>query len=281
MPITNHYRIKPLENLELLHTQHVTDGYEKHLHEEYSICWMQTGLVTTHYRGSSHLSPVQSLTVMNPAELHRGKVIGEESVSYYSLYPSENTLRQVCEEVFETSTLPYFQHPIVLDNILEDKLRAFVISLQNVHSGQASSLELSSHYLSFLAQLVKHYADTTFTLASIKQEASAVEKARQYLHANFHKDVTLHELANVVSLNRAYLIRAFKKTVGLPPHAYLTQLRLIEAKKQLVAGTPIIQVALKTGFADQSHFSRTFKYTYGVTPATYAKAKFIDEGRQL
>jgi AraC-like ligand binding domain len=155
MPITNHYRIKPLENLELLHTQHVTDGYEKHLHEEYSICWMQTGLVTTHYRGSSHLSPVQSLTVMNPAELHRGEVIGEESVSYYSLYPSENTLRQVCEEVFETSTLPYFRHPIVLDDVLESKLRAFVISLQDVHSGQDSSLELSSHYLSFLAQLVQ------------------------------------------------------------------------------------------------------------------------------
>jgi AraC-like DNA-binding protein len=267
MSITHHYRVTQLDNLELLHTQHVTDGYAKHLHEEYSVCWMESGLVNTHYRGSSHLSPIHSLTVMNPAELHRGEVVGDEVVSYYSLYPSESMLRKLCEDIFDTSTLPYFKNPIVLDDALTTKLRSFIVSLQD------SSLEPTTHYFSFLAHLVKHYADTTFTLPQIKQENSNVTKARDYLHANFQKDVTLNELANVASLNRAYLIRAFKKMFGLPPHAYLMQLRLSEAKKQLARGTPIMQVALSTGFADQSHFSRTFKYTFGMTPGVYATIK--------
>lgn len=269
MSITHHYRIQSLDNLELLHTQNVADGYANHIHEEYSLCWMEQGLVTTRYRGENHLSPIHSLTVMNPAELHQGQVVSDETASYYSLYISAKTMQQLCED-FETSALPYFGHPIVVDKVLNSKWQNFITSLGN------SSLGLSTHYLSFLAHLVKHYADITLQVPTVRKESSAIEKVKAYLHTNTHKDVKLDELAKVANLNRAYLIRAFKKTVGLPPHAYLTQLRLSEAKKQLAKGLPIAQVALNTGFADQSHFSRTFKHAYGMTPGAYSRAKHID-----
>lgn len=269
MSLTQHYRIKALNNLELLHTQRLTDGYAKHLHEEYSLCWVESGLVKTHYRGSTHLSPIQSFTVMNPTEPHRGEVIGREDVSYYSLYFSAATMKAFGEEVFELDALPYFGHPIILDKVLGRKLHSFLQALNN------SQLELGSHYLSFLTHLLKHYADTTLNLSSVGQEDSAIEKVKNYLHAHFQHDVTLEELAKVAGLNRAYLIRSFKKTVGLPPHAYQTQLRLSEAKKQLARNIPIAQVALNTGFADQSHFSRVFKQTYGITPGVYSSYKLI------
>jgi AraC-like DNA-binding protein len=267
--LTQHYRIKALENLELLHTTRLTDGYAKHLHEEYSLCWLETGLVKTHYRGEAHLSPVKSFTVMNPAEPHRGEVMSKENVSYYSLYFSAEIMQQLCEDVFASSALPYFGQPVILDDVLHHKLRRL---LQTFYS---SPLESHTLYLSFLTHLVQHYADTPFVLSSVKQERTAVEKAREYLHTHFQKDVTLAELATVVNLNRAYLIRAFKKAVGLPPHAYLTQLRLSEAKKQLARGVPTAQVAVDTGFADQSHFSRVFKHTFGMTPGEYAGYKLI------
>jgi AraC-like DNA-binding protein len=265
--LTRHYRIKTLDNLELLHTQNVADGYAKHIHEEYSLCWMERGLVTTRYRGENHLSPVQSLTVMNPAELHQGEVVSDETATYYSLYISANTIQQLCEEIFEASALPYFGHPIVVDKVLNCKWQNFIASLTG------PSLELNTHYVSFLAYLVKRYADTTLQLPAVRQDLSAIENVKAYLHTHFQKDITLAELANIANLNRDYLIRTFKKTVGLPPHAYLTQLRLSEAKKQLTKGFPIAQVALNTGFADQSHFSRTFKRTYGMTPGVYSSYK--------
>jgi AraC-like DNA-binding protein len=266
-PLTQHYRIKSLGNLELLHTERLSDGYAKHLHEEYSLCWVQRGLVKTHYRGSSHLSPVQSFTVMNPTEPHRGEVLSEEDASYYSLYLSESAVQKVCEETFASQRLPYFAQPIILDDVLQQKLHSLIGALTN------SGLELDSHYLSFTAHLLQHYTDTPLSLLDIKQEPSAVEEARAYLHAHFQEDISLDELAKVAGLNRAYLIRTFKKKVGLPPHAYLTQLRLSEAKKQLTRSIPIAQVALNTGFADQSHFSRVFKHIYGMTPGAYAKVR--------
>jgi AraC-like DNA-binding protein len=258
-----HYRLQALDNLELLHITETKEGYANHLHETYGICWVTTGQVKTHYRGKSQLSFPKSLTIMNPGEVHRGDLLGE-GASYYSFYPREQTLRELCDD-----SLPCFKEPVIADNVLTQNFRNFVAALQS------SSLELQTHYLSLLAHLLKHYAEKPLVQSPVRHEGTAVSRVKDYLHANLHYDVTLSDLATVANLNRSYLIRSFKKTVGLPPHAYLTQLRLDEAKKRLVAGETISQVAVSLGFADQSHFSRTFKNTYGLTPANYARAILV------
>ena len=69
-----------------------------------------------------------------------------------------------------------------------------------------------------------------------------------------------------------HLVRSFKKELGLPPHVYLTQLRLQEAKHLLAQGDSLAETAAAVGFYDQSALSRHFKKIYGVTPGRYAKA---------
>jgi AraC-like DNA-binding protein len=61
------------------------------------------------------------------------------------------------------------------------------------------------------------------------------------------------------------------KAVGLPPHAYQTQLRLARAKTLLAQGCEVGSVASETGFFDQSHFTQQFKRHYWVTPGNYSK----------
>jgi AraC-like DNA-binding protein len=261
-----HYRVEALGNLELLHFPYVTDGYHKHLHEDYSVCFLKHGNVRTSYRGGTHFSSRYSLTVMNPAELHAGRIDKGETASYFSLYPTAETMRQVMQDCFGTDTLAYFGNPIILDRRLSLKLEHFIASLKN------SSLELETQYLSFLAELIRYYADSKFLFPTVNNESEAVKKVKEYLHANVGRDVRLEELAGLVSLSRSYLIRSFKKATGLPPHAYFLQLKLSEAKRCLMRGETISQVALLTGFADQSHFSRAFKTAFNLTPAQYAKA---------
>jgi AraC-like DNA-binding protein len=67
------------------------------------------------------------------------------------------------------------------------------------------------------------------------------------------------------------LTRAFKVAFGLAPHAYLIQLRLSKARFLLAKGDPLAEVAMKLGFADQSHMGRWFRRAYGLTPASYRK----------
>jgi AraC-like DNA-binding protein len=84
--------------------------------------------------------------------------------------------------------------------------------------------------------------------------------------------VTLGELAAVAGLSRFELVRRFREQIGIPPHAFQTNLRIEQARRLLAGGVAPAAVAATCGFADQPHLTRTFKRAVGVTPARYARA---------
>lgn len=85
--------------------------------------------------------------------------------------------------------------------------------------------------------------------------------------------ISVSALSSVVGLSRAYFSHAFRRTVGWTPHAHVVRLRL-ERAMSLMAHTEaaLIEVALAAGFADQSHFSRSFRRQTGITPADWRRA---------
>lgn len=80
---------------------------------------------------------------------------------------------------------------------------------------------------------------------------------------------SLAELATLVKMGRYQLIRAFRTVTGLTPHAWLLNHRVNRAREELWAGRGLADIAYQLGFADQSHFQRTFKAHTGVTPGLY------------
>ena len=107
------------------------------------------------------------------------------------------------------------------------------------------------------------------------REPGAVSTVRSYLDAHFDENVSLEDLSALVGLNRAYLLRTFRRAVGVPPHSYLIHRRLERAKELLRAGEPAAQVALSVGFSDQSHLNLHFKRQLNVSPGRYAKSHFL------
>jgi AraC-like DNA-binding protein len=99
----------------------------------------------------------------------------------------------------------------------------------------------------------------------------AVRRARSLLHDRFAEALTLEDLSAAAGLDKFHLSRAFRDQVGLPPHAYLTQLRIAEAKKLLAAGVPAAEVASRVGLYDQSQLHRHFRRIVGTTPGRYAR----------
>jgi AraC-like DNA-binding protein len=94
---------------------------------------------------------------------------------------------------------------------------------------------------------------------------------QQYLRGVHDQKLNLEELAQRFSLNKYQLIRHFKRQVGVTPNGYLTLLRIEQAKSLLAQGHALVEVALETGFYDQSHFARYFRTYTGVTPRGYQK----------
>lgn len=79
-------------------------------------------------------------------------------------------------------------------------------------------------------------------------------------------------MAEHAGLDKFWLSRAFRDEVGLPPHAYLTQLRVLRAKELLAAGVRPSEVAPQVGFYDQSQLHRHFRRIVGTTPGKYRSA---------
>lgn len=97
-------------------------------------------------------------------------------------------------------------------------------------------------------------------------------RARDLLHAEASRGPTLDELAGVAGLSRAHLARQFAQTFGVPPHQYLVQLRLDQAKRALAAGASVTEVCYAVGFASVGTFSASFRRRTGLSPREWQRA---------
>lgn len=104
------------------------------------------------------------------------------------------------------------------------------------------------------------------------EDAATAARVREWLDAMPSGRVDLHALAAETGRSRYQVLRAFKRTYGLPPHAYNLCARIAESQRLLASGQSPAQVAIESGFVDQSHFSKHFRRQVGVTPAQYARS---------
>jgi AraC-like DNA-binding protein len=83
---------------------------------------------------------------------------------------------------------------------------------------------------------------------------------------------SLGELARATGLSRYQVVRRFRARYGLPPHAWLLSRRAERARQLIRDGVTLTTAALDSGFADQSHMTRTFARFYGYTPGQWKRA---------
>lgn len=79
-------------------------------------------------------------------------------------------------------------------------------------------------------------------------------------------------LEQIAGTDRFTIARHFRRAFGTSPDRYRTMRRLALARTAIEGGLPLARAAADAGFADQSHMTRQFKKTYGLTPGHWAKA---------
>ena len=84
----------------------------------------------------------------------------------------------------------------------------------------------------------------------------------------------MEDLAVEFSLSAVHLIRVFKKEIGLPIHSYVLNKKVHKAKELIAENISIVEVALSSGFFDQSHLNRSFKRIFQITPKEYQSSIF-------
>lgn len=94
-----------------------------------------------------------------------------------------------------------------------------------------------------------------------------IDRAVQLIETDFARALTLNELAAAAGLSTYYFARAFQRFVGVPPHRYLTGVRLRHAARLLDQGAGVTFTCYEVGFGSLSHFVTAFRKRFGVVPS--------------
>ena len=98
------------------------------------------------------------------------------------------------------------------------------------------------------------------------------KKVAQYIEEHLPEDMSLATLAELAGLSPFHFARAFKQSFGLPPHRYLSSLRVERAKSLLAdPAMSVTQVGFNLGFSETSSFTTTFRKHTGLTPTAYRR----------
>lgn len=100
----------------------------------------------------------------------------------------------------------------------------------------------------------------------------ALRRVCEHIEAQLANGIRDRELASIAGLSESHFSRAFKESVGMSPHRYVSW-RRIEVAAKMIADTqrPLSEISLAVGFSDQSHFTRMFRRLTGETPGVFRR----------
>ena len=253
----------------LMRARYVNQNFARHSHEDFPLGVIEEGALGFDYRGEHLVAPQGTINLANPGEAHTGKAAVKSGWTYRMFYFELDFMRKIASEVAgKPVDIPFFHSGILDDSDLAGKLR---LLHQTLEQPDISGLEAESLLLGTLTDLIQRHSDNPPPVQAASEAHQAVRRARDYLESAYAENITLDELANVAYLSPFHLSRVFLDDTGLPPHAYLTQVRIMRAKELLAQGWRISDVAHELGFVDQSHFHRRFKAIVGMTPGQFRR----------
>jgi AraC-like DNA-binding protein len=264
--MTRSWTVPEIPNLECFRTAGFVHEYPRHSHSTWAIGVVDHGIGGIWYRGANQRGGPGEIIAINPGEVHTGYPLHKSGISYSMLYVGHELVKEILPSIITT---PIFPGVAIRDPVLAPRLRQLCRALEY----GSPSLAVETQLLSTLASLFSHHAHA-IPLQWTGSEPAHVARIQEYLRANLHRNVRLNELAALTGLSKAYVIRSFRRLVGMPPYEWLLQTRIEEARKLLQKGRAISELAIDFGFADQSHFHRRFKRITGMTPAAYAEGHF-------
>ncbi len=237
-----------------------THAFEPHRHDTYAIGISLTGVLRFRYRGSSRICLPGQVHVLHPDVLHDGGPGTADGFSYRILYAEPALIR----DALGGGELPFVADP-VQDSSPTTRLLASLLRDIDEPISDLSRVDIAT----VIADALRSLSGARDHQSSI--DLRAVSRVRDYLAAHPAMQTPASTLERLAGLDRFSIARQFRKAFGTSPDRYRTMRRLELARSAIESGIPLARAAAQAGFADQSHMTRQFKQTYGLTPARWAK----------
>ena len=254
----------PVSGVELLQAWFSGRGYVKHRHDTYAICLTEVGLQAFDYRGKVERSRPGQVVVLHPDEAHDGRAGAAGGFGYRQVYVDPAIIADAVTSIRgRPSALPFVREPVSDSPTL-------AAAVSDAFSSPLEPLARDALVVRLAEGLLELGPDAHSAGAAGRLDHAALARGRAFLDSQ-RATVPSAELEAVTGLNRYELARQFRAVYGTSPHRYALMRRLHFARDQLRVGSPLADVALSAGFADQPHFTRMFRSAFGLTPGRYAK----------
>lgn len=265
--LTRYWWDRSTPGLSVMCADFTSKDYPPHIHEALVVSVTESGGSVIKSRGVEEEAHPTGLFVFNPAEPHAGWMGRSERWRYRSLYLTQDALDSVAEGL-GVERVPYFTRNLFGD---PDLIAGFLALHRALEDGHDVLRERELLVGSF-GRLFRRHGSGGDRIAPAPRDRAMVKVVVDLMNARYADELHLDELSAAAGLTPFQLIGLCKRATGLPPHAYLTQIRLGAACRQLRRGVPIAHVAAACGFYDQSALTRHFKRCYGITPLQFARA---------
>lgn len=244
----------------------IAQKFGNHFHEGYVIGLVEAGVREFVCNNNHYTLNAGDILLINPQEIHGCEQFGDDDLHYFSFNISTDTMRRVMTEITGKASLPHFNESV----IRLEEIELSLYDLKDMILTEHQDFKKEETFLFLMERLVNDYSEPV-TVVESEKAPEQIEKICQYLETHFFRNITLDELSLAAGFSKYYLLRTFTKVKGISPHKYLETIRIEKSKKMLEEGLPIIDIALRTGFTDQSHFTNLFKSLIGLTPKSYQK----------
>jgi AraC-like DNA-binding protein len=270
------YWRSPERPLEAMHAHFERHAYHRHSHDAYSFGVTESGVQAFNCRGGSHASLSGMVLAFNPDDPHDGHAGAEPGFTYRIVHIGPELVREVLADAAEgRSGLPLFADPVVRD----PRLARTLLGLHSALWRGSSRLAVDEALRGAVVAMADRGAVGRPVVARVSDPDAARVSAlvEALLRERFTEDVGAGELASAAGRSRFAVYRAFRAARGMAPSEYQRQLRLRRARDLIAAGVPLSEASARSGFADQSHLTRWFGRSYGITPGAFRAA----EGRTV
>lgn len=268
----SYFRPAGLGGVELLSCPDAGFDFPPHFHQDYCIWFNTSGGERYTQRGQSEILQPGCFGIVAPGDVHANRAVAHTERSLMTFYVQEARLQSVVSQLGAPSAGIAFRSSLYRDPGCLELLVKLFGTLRN----SPYALEKESAFLEVFALLAGRHGVARTREAAIGSEVGRVRGAIDLFHERLSENISLDELARQFDCTPFHLIRCFKKECGLTPYAYLLRLRLERARELIRQGRPLVDSALETGFADQSHLTRHFKTHYGISPGEFRRQILAD-----
>jgi len=220
------------------------------LHQDWSLATIESGCENISFGSLSFSLSKNAFILIPPYSIHKHWGNSKNVWSYKAIYLNNDVVKNVARKLnIDYSYLASFPY--------------FVSYIGNRFESNETSI------LNILENIFIENVKDKVSINLGNQEA--YNDILDYFSRHYNESITLDKLEVLFKINKFNLQRDFKKRIGLSPAEYLNVIRIENAKQLFHTSATLADIALNSGFHDQSHFTHSFAKYVGITPGVYKK----------